>query len=41
MNELQDWCISREREGGHQIPIWYDQDGGEYCGENEKDIRKI
>ncbi len=40
MNELQDWCISRQLWWGHQIPIWYDQDGGEYCGENEKDIRK-
>ena len=39
MNELQDWCISRQLWWGHQIPIWYDQDGSEYCGENEKDIR--
>ena len=27
MNNIQDWCISRQLWWGHQIPAWYDEDG--------------
>jgi valyl-tRNA synthetase len=27
LENVQDWCISRQLWWGHQIPIWYDEDG--------------
>src|SRR3569623_792930 len=30
MNNIQDWCISRQLWWGHQIPAWYDEDGKIY-----------
>src|SRR6218665_3606673 len=27
LNNIQDWCISRQLWGGHRIPAWYDEDG--------------
>jgi valyl-tRNA synthetase len=30
MNNIQDWCISRQLWWGHQIPAWYDEDGKVY-----------
>ena len=27
LTNVQDWCISRQLWWGHQIPIWYDEDG--------------
>ena len=35
MNNIQDWCISRQLWWGHQIPAWYDEDGNVYVAENE------
>nr|WP_294866306.1 valine--tRNA ligase [uncultured Pseudogulbenkiania sp.] len=32
MNNIQDWCISRQLWWGHQIPAWYDEDGQVYVG---------
>ncbi len=32
MNNIQDWCISRQLWWGHQIPAWYDEDGNVYVG---------
>ncbi|QCI19407.1 valine--tRNA ligase [Buchnera aphidicola] len=40
MNNIQDWCISRQLWWGHRIPIWYDKEKKIYVGKNEKDIRK-
>ncbi len=40
MNNIQDWCISRQLWWGHRIPAWYDSDGKIYVAENEKDVRK-
>jgi valyl-tRNA synthetase len=32
MNNIKDWCISRQLWWGHQIPVWYHKDSGEiYC----------
>ncbi|HAX19540.1 MAG TPA: valine--tRNA ligase [Hydrogenophaga sp.] len=30
MNNIQDWCISRQLWWGHQIPAWYDEQGQVY-----------
>lgn len=35
MNNIQDWCISRQLWWGHQIPAWYDQHGQVYVARNE------
>lgn len=40
MNNIQDWCISRQLWWGHRIPAWYDNAGNVYVGENEETVRK-
>jgi valyl-tRNA synthetase len=40
MNNIQDWCISRQIWWGHRIPAWYDDNGNIYVGSSEQDIRK-
>jgi len=40
MNNIQDWCISRQLWWGHRIPAWYDQEGNIYVAENEAAVRK-
>lgn len=40
MNNLQDWCISRQLWWGHRIPAWYDEAGNIYVGADEDAIRK-
>jgi valyl-tRNA synthetase len=40
MNNIQDWCISRQLWWGHRIPAWYDEDKNIYVGKDEKDVRK-
>jgi valyl-tRNA synthetase len=40
MNNIQDWCISRQLWWGHQIPAWYDEDGKFYVARNEADAQK-
>jgi len=39
MNNIQDWCISRQLWWGHRIPAWYDNDGNIYVGYSEDDVR--
>lgn len=31
INNIQDWCISRQIWWGHKIPVWYGSDGSIYC----------
>ena len=40
MNNIQDWCISRQLWWGHQIPAWYDEDGKVYVARDEADAQK-
>ncbi|MFC2352732.1 valine--tRNA ligase [Eikenella halliae] len=35
MNNIQDWCISRQLWWGHQIPAWYDEEGRVYVAQDE------
>ncbi len=39
MNDIQDWCISRQLWWGHRIPAWYDDQGKVYVGRNETEVR--
>lgn len=40
LENIQDWCISRQLWWGHRIPAWYDNEGNVFVGENESEIRK-
>lgn len=35
MENIKDWCISRQLWWGHRIPAWYDAENGMYIAENE------
>ena len=39
MDNIEDWCISRQIWWGHRIPAWYDDNGNIYVGKNEQDVR--
>ncbi len=39
INNIQDWCISRQLWWGHQIPAWYDENGNVYVARTEDDAR--
>ena len=40
LENIQDWCISRQLWWGHRIPAWYDNEGNVYVGENESEVRE-
>ena len=39
MNNIQDWCISRQLWWGHQIPAWYDEEGQVYVAKSEAEAQ--
>ncbi|UJJ59329.1 valine--tRNA ligase [Rhodanobacter denitrificans] len=39
LDNIQDWCISRQLWWGHRIPAWYDEAGNIFVGEDEADAR--
>lgn len=39
MDNIQDWCISRQLWWGHRIPAWYDENGKIYVGISEQVVR--
>ncbi|MBA2653163.1 MAG: valine--tRNA ligase [Tatlockia sp.] len=39
MDNIEDWCISRQLWWGHRIPAWYDNQGHIYVGYSENDVR--
>ena len=39
LNNIQDWCISRQLWWGHQIPAWYDEQGNVYVAHNEEEAK--
>ena len=40
MNNIQDWCISRQIWWGHRIPAWFDDEGKFYVGRSEEEVRE-
>jgi valyl-tRNA synthetase len=41
LNNIQDWCISRQLWWGHQIPAWYSDDGKVYVAHDEAAAQKL
>ncbi|KHL52684.1 valine--tRNA ligase [Xanthomonas cannabis] len=39
MENIQDWCISRQLWWGHRIPAWFDDAGKYYVGHDEAEVR--
>ena len=40
MENIEDWCISRQLWWGHRIPAWYDADGTPHVGRDEQEVRE-
>ena len=40
MDQIEDWCISRQLWWGHRIPAWYDEQNNCYVGLSETAVRK-
>ncbi|MBI5331145.1 MAG: valine--tRNA ligase [Betaproteobacteria bacterium] len=40
LENIQDWCISRQLWWGHRIPAWYDEDGNIYVAASEAEAKK-
>ena len=41
MNNIEDWCISRQIWWGHRIPAWYDSENNVYVGYSEDEVRQF
>ncbi len=41
LNNIQDWCISRQLWWGHQIPAWYGDAGQIYVAHDEAEAKKV
>ena len=41
LNNIQDWCISRQLWWGHQIPAWYGEAGQIYVAHDEAEAKKL
>ena len=39
LNNIQDWCISRQLWWGHQIPAWYGDNGEIFVAQNEAEAK--
>lgn len=40
LENIQDWCLSRQLWWGHQIPAWYDESGKVYVARSEAEAQK-
>jgi valyl-tRNA synthetase len=36
LDNIEPWCISRQLWWGHQIPVWFDAEGNQFCAETEE-----
>ena len=41
LENIEPWCISRQLWWGHQIPVWYDDEGNEYCAESFEEAKNL
>ena len=40
LNNIEPWCISRQLWWGHQVPVWLDKDGNQYCAVTEREAQE-
>ncbi|KAA3648773.1 MAG: valine--tRNA ligase [Chloroflexi bacterium] len=40
LENIQDWCISRQLWWGHRIPVWYGPDGTQFCAHDEAEAQE-
>ena len=40
LENIQDWCVSRQLWWGHRIPAWYDEDGNIYVARDEPEAKR-
>ena len=41
LDNIEPWCISRQLWWGHQIPVWFDDEGREYCAATEGEAQAL
>jgi valyl-tRNA synthetase len=41
LENIEPWCISRQLWWGHQIPVWFDEEGREYCAASESEAQAM
>ncbi len=41
LENIEPWCISRQLWWGHQIPVWYDDEGNHYCAATEAEAQAM
>src|SRR5437762_12485871 len=41
MENIRDWCISRQLWWGHRVPAWHDEDGRFVVAKNEEEAKEI
>ncbi|QOL80866.1 valine--tRNA ligase [Pseudooceanicola spongiae] len=41
LENIEPWCISRQLWWGHQIPVWFDEDGKQYCAASEAEAQAM
>jgi valyl-tRNA synthetase len=39
MEDIHDWCISRQIWWGHRVPVWYDKEGNYFVAKSEADAK--
>ncbi|NBQ27543.1 MAG: valine--tRNA ligase, partial [Rhodobacteraceae bacterium] len=41
LENIEPWCISRQLWWGHQVPVWFDEEGNQYCAATEAEVRAM
>src|SRR5210317_2339393 len=41
LENIEPWCISRQLWWGHQVPVWFDEDGQQYCAASEAEAQAM
>ncbi|WIY25370.1 valine--tRNA ligase [Parasedimentitalea psychrophila] len=41
LENIEPWCISRQLWWGHQIPVWFDANGNQYCAATESEAQMM
>ena len=39
LENIEPWCISRQLWWGHQVPVWFDEEGNQYCAATEAEAQ--